>query len=99
MVSMPIVARRLIIRGFVQGIGYRWSMMQAATRQGLVGWVRNRRDGSVEALLRGPQDAVAAMIHWASKGPAGARVEVVEVEDCPEGLSEALHDFAQRSTI
>ncbi|MEC5386232.1 acylphosphatase [Uliginosibacterium sp. H3] len=90
-----IVARRLIVRGLVQGVGFRWSTVEEARRLGLGGWVRNRRDGSVEALVCGPNAAVAAMIHWAGKGPAGARVDGIEVEDSSE-----RHDaFAQLPTV
>ena len=78
------VGRRLLIRGHVQGVGFRWSMMAEARRLGLGGWVRNRRDGTVEAVVCGPNEAVAAMIHWAGHGPDGARVDGVEVEETGE---------------
>ena len=84
------VGRRLVIRGYVQGVGFRWSMREAACRLGVGGWVRNRRDGSVEALICGPHAEVAAMIHWAGQGPAGARVEGVEVEETAERLRCAV---------
>ncbi|HEX5126120.1 MAG TPA: acylphosphatase, partial [Rhodocyclaceae bacterium] len=70
MTEQAIVTRHLCIRGTVQGVGFRWNMLQAAQDLALAGWVRNRSDGSVEAVVHGPQDAVAAMIHWASNGPA-----------------------------
>ena len=89
------VGRKLLIRGRAQGVGFRWSMLELANRLGVGGWVRNRRDGSVEALVCGPNPEVAAMIHWAGQGPAGARVESVEVEESPE-RHEA---FAQAATI
>ena len=66
------------IRGQVQGVGFRWSLCEQAQALGLAGWVRNRRDGSVEALLRGPQGAVAALVEWAHRGPPTARVTAVE---------------------
>jgi len=77
---MTVVVRRLSIRGRVQGVGYRWSMTHEATRLGLRGWVRNRLDGSVEAVVAGPTAAVDAMIDWAQRGPAGAAVIAVDVE-------------------
>lgn len=72
--------RHLLITGLVQGIGYRYSMAMAAQRVGVTGWVRNRRDGSVEAMVAGNAEAVATMIAWARHGPAGAEVAHVAVE-------------------
>ncbi len=72
--------RRLLIAGYVQGVGYRYSMVMAAQRLGVAGWVRNRRDGVVEAMVAGNAEQVAAMIDWARHGPAGAEVEHVAVE-------------------
>jgi acylphosphatase len=72
------VHRVVIVRGRVQGVGYRaWTEITALER-GLGGWVRNRRDGSVEALLIGPNDVVAAMIEACRNGPPGARVEALD---------------------
>jgi acylphosphatase len=65
----------------VQGIGYRaWTEVTALER-GVEGWVRNRRDGSVEALFSGPNDEVAAMIAECRRGPPGARVDVIDQRD------------------
>jgi acylphosphatase len=70
--------RHVVIRGRVQGIGYRaWTEVTALER-GIEGWVRNRRDGSVEALLGGPEDEVAAMIAECRRGPPGARVDAID---------------------
>jgi acylphosphatase len=65
---------RLRITGQVQGVGYRLWMTRAAASLGLRGWVRNRRDASVEALVTGTPEAVAAMIEASRKGPIGAHV-------------------------
>jgi|SRR5580698_707349 acylphosphatase len=73
---------RVTIRGRVQGVGYRYWLEQQA--RGLEGWVRNRRDGSVEALFAGPADAVSAMIASCRRGPGSARVDAVDEE--PAGL-------------
>lgn len=68
----------LAITGTVQGVGYRWWFEGQARRYGLDGWVRNRRDGSVEALISGPAAAVEAVIRRAHDGPPAARVRAVQ---------------------
>ncbi|MGH6618400.1 MAG: acylphosphatase [Alphaproteobacteria bacterium] len=70
-------AVRLIVEGRVQGVGFRYWTVQEATRRGLDGWVRNLPDGSVEALIAGPEDAVAAMIEACRRGPSMAAVRAV----------------------
>jgi acylphosphatase len=76
--SEPTITKRVLISGQVQGVGFRaWTQDEAELR-GLSGWVRNRRDGSVEALFVGPSDLVAEMIETCRKGPRHARVEAVE---------------------
>jgi len=92
------ITRHLVVHGLVQGVGYRWSMVQAAQRLGVRGWVRNRRDGKVEALVAGEPDAVEALVHWARQGPAGARVEAVDVTEA-EAASDLPDGFAQRETV
>ena len=84
---------RLAIGGRVQGVGYRYWTMATAQRLGLRGWVRNRIDGSVEALVAGDSESVGRMIEACRRGPAGARVEGVDVteaaaEDPPEGFTQ-----------
>jgi acylphosphatase len=70
--------RQVTIRGRVQGVGYRaWVEHQARVHH-LEGWVRNRRDGSVEALFAGPADIVSKMVALCGRGPASARVEAVQ---------------------
>lgn len=72
------VHRCVVIRGRVQGVGYRaWTEVTALER-GIEGWVRNRRDGSVEALFSGPEDDVAAMIAECRRGPPGAWVDAID---------------------
>ena len=75
---------RLRITGRVQGVGYRAWALQMASRLGLRGWVRNRADGSVEALVIGDDDAVAAMIEACGEGPFAARVGEVAVSEAAD---------------
>lgn len=74
-----ITSLRLRIEGFVQGIGYRDFAVAAAMRLGLDGWVRNRSDGTVEALVSGPNGAVEDFVGTCMRGPHGARVTNVEL--------------------
>lgn len=76
---MAEVVRRLEIRGRVQGVTYRRSMVRQALGLGVAGWVRNRLDGSVEALVAGSDEAVRRIVEWAWQGPAGAEVTAVDV--------------------
>jgi acylphosphatase len=69
----------LLIHGRVQGVGFRESMVFEAERLGARGWVRNRGDGTVEAVCDGPPSARAALAAWAHRGPSAARVTRVEV--------------------
>ena len=73
------VVRHLMIRGRVQGVAFRASALVEAERLGLHGWVRNRTDGRVEALVAGSPAAVDDFVRWAHQGPAHARVDGVEI--------------------
>lgn len=92
----PQVARRLLIHGRVQGVWYRAGAQAEATRLGLAGWVRNRADGSVEALAIGTLARVEAFVTWAHRGPPKAQVLRVDVVDAE---MEALATFEQRPTL
>jgi len=89
------LARHLRIHGHVQGVYYRASMVEQATRLGLHGWVRNRADGSVEARVQGAPAAVQALIDWARRGPPQARVDGVDVA---AAAIEPWDRFLQRDT-
>ncbi len=91
------LTRHLRITGRVQGVGYRWQMTEEARRLGLTGWVRNRLDGSVEAVVSGPAEVVKALIEWARRGPSLARVDDVAVTEGKGG--EALVGFEQQETV
>lgn len=96
---MNRITRRLFIDGRVQGVGFRWSLTDEASKLGLDGWVRNRRDGSVEALVRGPALAVETLTTWAHRGPPHARVDRVSWRDEPDdGSLEVSAGFSQRPT-
>ena len=75
------MVKRLLISGRVQGVGYRYQMVDVARGLGLTGWVRNRRDGSVEAMVSGTPDAVEKIIAWAQRGPGHAVVTAVETSE------------------
>lgn len=73
--DMPTLQLRVV--GMVQGVGYRYALEREASRLGLTGWVRNRRDGSVEAIAQGPAESLDALAAWARRGPPAARVTEV----------------------
>jgi acylphosphatase len=81
---MDKIAVRLLIRGRVQGVGYRWWARGEALRLNLDGWVRNRRDGAVELVAVGPEPEVARLHDLCWRGPAGARVSSVERYDASQ---------------
>jgi len=81
------IARRLVISGRVQGVGFRYFAQEAAVREGVTGWVRNLPDGRVQAHLEGESDSVTRMERAIRQGPRGARVDHVEVDtEEPSGV-------------
>jgi len=83
-----MIRRRLVVRGLVQGVFFRDSVLRQATSLGVRGWVRNTHDGAVEAVFEGEPDAVARLVEFCQRGPRGARVDDVEVfTESVEGLS------------
>ena len=86
-VSDQRIRRRIVVHGRVQGVFFRDSVRQRARSREVHGRIRNRPDGTVEAVLEGPPDAVDALVRFCGTGPQGARVSRVEVADeAPEGL-------------
>lgn len=73
-----MATRGFRITGLVQGVGFRWFVRREARTRGLVGWVRNRPDGSVEVLVQGPEASIASLGTALARGPTGARVDRVE---------------------
>lgn len=92
---MTQITKHLRIFGRVQGVYYRAWTVENAQKLGLTGWVRNRKDGSVEALLTGEEGSVDDMIRQCYDGPQHAQVETISVHD---GTSEHLQDFQFRDT-
>jgi acylphosphatase len=81
--------RRIIVRGRVQGVFFRDSLRRLAQQRNVSGWVANRWDGTVEAVLEGNADDVERLIEFAHRGPRGAQVESVDVfDEEPEGVSD-----------
>jgi acylphosphatase len=82
-----VIRRRVVVHGRVQGVFFRDTTRRQAQTRGVAGWVRNNRDGTVEAVFEGDADAVERMVELSRSGPSGARVERMEVfEEEPEGL-------------
>ena len=78
-----MIARRFIVKGDVQGVGFRWFTIRAARRLGVVGTVRNLPDGTVEAIAEGPPDSIDGLRTELERGPSHARVGSVSVTEIP----------------
>ena len=91
-----MIAWRIVVSGRVQGVGYRISMREAANDRRVTGWVRNRRDGTVEAVVQGDDDDVERMIAWCRRGPPPARVATVTTE--ARSVDPAMESFELRKT-
>ena len=89
-----ILRVHIFIYGEVQGVFFRRSAKNKAEEMGVVGWIRNRSDGSVEAVVQGPKDKIDKYILWCKKGPPFAKVEKIEIE-----WKRNLEDFEDFSTI
>ena len=87
------ITRHLRIEGRVQGVGYRYAMCAEAESSGVSGWVRNRRDGSVEAVVQGSPEAVERILDWARHGPPGARVTGFHAQAAEGGADRPYSGF------
>ena len=76
-----IQTKHLRITGKVQGVGFRAAMYREAQRLSVTGWVRNRKNASVEAVIQGPEKSISEMLAWVKNGPAGSRVDQIEIND------------------
>ena len=94
-----MITKHLAISGRVQGVGYRYAFRREANKQGAAGWVRNRRDGGVEAVIQGTPDAVEALIAWSRRGPPGAGVTEVLAGPVPAEFDRAYEQFEVWPTV
>ena len=94
---LPVVRKRVFVSGRVQGVFFRYSTLEEAKRLGVKGWVRNRLDGRVEALVEGDEEAVERLISWMRVGPPGAVVKDIRVLD--EEFKGEFQGFSIRSTV
>lgn len=94
----PLETRLVKVRGQVQGIGYREACVRRAGELGVTGWVRNRMDGSVEAMLQGSPEQLAAMCTWLSEGMSAALVDGLEVTEVQAPFAR-FDDFERLPTL
>jgi len=81
--------QHMIVKGRVQGVGFRWSCRAQAVKLGLAGWVRNLPDGTVEVVVEGDDQTVQQLVAWCRNGPAHAQVSGIEIRpESPHGVSD-----------
>jgi acylphosphatase len=91
---MPVQARKFIVRGRVQGVGFRWFVEREASALGLLGWVRNREDSTVELLAMGEEEKLAQLKARLAEGPRASRVDAVDESEAePEETTGGLKSF------
>ena len=88
-------AIHVVVRGRVQGVGFRWFVRERATALSLAGWVRNRADGSVEVMAAGPPAALEQLTHALERGPSGAHVESVDPLPAAEAPESAVFEIVR----
>jgi len=91
---VTVAARSFVVRGRVQGVGFRWSAMAEGNRLGLAGWARNLADGRVEVHAQGDPEALALLAGWLRVGPLGA--EVTDLQESPAAPEAGLEAFEIR---
>ncbi len=89
-------AKILKIKGLVQGVFFRESLKQEALRHQVLGWVRNRKDGTVEAFVQGEKSSLEEVIRWCHRGPDRAKVESIDIMDAP--IDTLILDFQRLPT-
>jgi len=94
-----MLTRRVVIEGFVQGVGYRDFARRVALRRRISGWVRNRTDGTVEALISGPPADIEAVLAEFKRGPRGARIAAVRLTEPRSGDEFEPGSFVVRATL
>ena len=95
---MPYLSRKYLVRGRVQGVGYRWFVEREASALGIAGWVRNREDSTVELLAAGDAEKLEVLKARLQEGPRASRVDVVEEsEPTTEEITGSLKSFEIRS--
>lgn len=97
--SIETVARRVMISGRVQGVGYRYELAELARSLNITGWCRNLPDGRVEAWLQGGKNVIEELLVWMHKGPSQALIEHVDIEDqavLEPMLNESIQAFEIR---
>jgi acylphosphatase len=92
------ITRHLRIEGRVQGVGYRYALCAEAGAGGVCGWVRNRRDGTVEAVVQGSAEAVQKLVAWARRGPPAANVLAVHEQAAPAEYDRPYRGFGELPT-
>jgi acylphosphatase len=99
MTETPRIVRHVTLHGRVQGVGFRYWTERTALALGLDGWVRNRRDGTVEAVFAGPPARVEAMIGACRRGPPGAQVDRLDVREALPDLVGSRPKFSKLPTV
>ena len=94
-----MIVRRVVVHGRVQGVGFRAFVEDTAERLGLEGWVRNRRDGTVETVFAGPEQAVTAALEACRTGPRHGHVDMIDVEEAGSNLLSQRHPGERFSVL